>query len=436
MLFAAALPAQDTTELLNRMKAMEDRIHALEAEVQTLKGQPAAAVVPQPPPPVAAAPVVQPPPVDAASAGRRRRRRGQGAQSRYQRDRRFHRRRRLSTADRHTPSLEMHESEVGFQEVIDPYARADFFITFGEQGVDLEEGYLTFTSLPAGLQLKVGKMRAAFGKVNTLHNHVLPWTDRPLVTQNLVGGEDGIDDAGLSLSRILPSPKGLFLEGTAQVFRGDSENVFQATRRSDVSTVGHLRGLPRPLRIHQHRFRRFLRARPQPVRATATNQLYGVDATLRWKPLRRAIYHSFVARSEFIWARTTHLAVRQRAPLPAITPRRSPRQALRLLRLGRLPVRAALVPGRPLRPLRARPVPADQSADASHACAIPSPAELLAQRSASGHRRLRAADLLAQRVQPDPRRSSAAPSYGEGRTANEFLFQFQFSMGAHGAHPF
>jgi hypothetical protein len=27
-------------------------------------------------------------------------------------------------------------------------------------------------------------------------------------------------------------------------------------------------------------------------------------------------------------------------------------------------------------------------------------------------------------------------SYGEGRLANEFLFQFQFSMGAHGAHPF
>jgi hypothetical protein len=32
----------------------------------------------------------------------------------------------------------MHESEVGFQEVIDPYARADFFISFGEHGVDLE----------------------------------------------------------------------------------------------------------------------------------------------------------------------------------------------------------------------------------------------------------------------------------------------------------
>ena len=27
-------------------------------------------------------------------------------------------------------------------------------------------------------------------------------------------------------------------------------------------------------------------------------------------------------------------------------------------------------------------------------------------------------------------------NYAEGASANEFLFQFQFSIGAHGAHPF
>ena len=31
-------------------------------------------------------------------------------------------------------------------------------------------------------------------------------------------------------------------------------------------------------------------------------QLYGVDATLRWRPLKRAIYHSFVGRSELVWS--------------------------------------------------------------------------------------------------------------------------------------
>ena len=35
-------------------------------------------------------------------------------------------------------------------------------------------------------------MRAQFGKVNTLHTHALPTVDRPLVTENLVGGEEGL----------------------------------------------------------------------------------------------------------------------------------------------------------------------------------------------------------------------------------------------------
>src|SRR5207302_2805385 len=54
-----------------------------------------------------------------------------------------------------SPSLEMHESELGFQAIIDPYARGDFFLSFGEEGVNLEEGYITFTALPAGFVAKV-----------------------------------------------------------------------------------------------------------------------------------------------------------------------------------------------------------------------------------------------------------------------------------------
>ena len=136
----------------------------------------------------------------------------------------------------------MHETEVGLQAILDPYARGDFFLSFGEEGVELEEGYITFTALPAGFVAEAGKMRSAFGKVNTLHNHALPWVDRPLVTDNLVGGEDGINDAGFSLQRILPAPKGIFLEATGQVFRGDSADVFTASAKSDLSAVAHLRG--------------------------------------------------------------------------------------------------------------------------------------------------------------------------------------------------
>ena len=217
------------------------------------------------------------------------------------------------------PSLQMHESEIGLQAIIDPYARGDFFMSFGEEGVNLEEGYITFTALPGGFVAKVGKMRSAFGKVNMMHNHVLPWVDRPLVSTNLVGGEDGIDDAGFSVERILPAPKGIFLEATGQVFRGDSADVFTAANRSDVSTVAHLRGykdLTESMNLdlglsyaRGHNDATLLNG----VAGDFVTQLYGADATLRWKPLRRSIYHSFVGRGEFIWSQRQQFPLEQRA---------------------------------------------------------------------------------------------------------------------------
>ena len=211
------------------------------------------------------------------------------------------------------PAFQMHESEVGFQSIIDPYSRGDFFISFGEEGVNLEEGYITFTALPGSFVAKVGKMRSAFGKVNTMHNHVLPWVERPLVSNNLVAGEDGIDDAGVSVERILPAPKGIFLEATGQVFRGDSGDVFKSSQRSDVSAVGHLRAY-RDLNESTNVDLGVSYARGHNDLGTNfLTHLYGVDATLRWKPLRRSIYHSFVARSEFIWSDRQQLPTTQNA---------------------------------------------------------------------------------------------------------------------------
>jgi hypothetical protein len=427
-LFSVRLPAQDAAELLDRMKAMEDRIKALETEVKTLKGQQSVAVAPptQPlPPPVAAAPqesvtlggagpaaakVLNP---DISVIGDFLGSAGNGA-------------------NRGTPSLEMHESEVGFQEVIDPYARADFFITFGEKGVNLEEGYLTFTTLPAGLQLKVGKMRAAFGKVNTMHNHVLPWTDRPLVNQNLVNGEDGIDDAGFSLSRILPAPKGIFLEGTAQLFRGDTDNLFRADKRSHVSTVEHLR-LYRDLSESTNLDLGASFARGHSPWAEAWNQLYSVDATLRWKPLRRAIYHSFVLRSELIWVRTVGSPVQVN---PVTGPSPLVPAAKHIItpfgyyvsvdyQLGR----RWFLGGRFDRSERGNCLPTNPPTTTS--CNPFLPFSTLA-RDTGGSLLLTYWPSEFSQVRGQLRRTV----YGEGLTANELLFQFQFSMGAHGAHPF
>ena len=216
-----------------------------------------------------------------------------------------------------SPSFEMHESELGVQAIIDPYARGDFFLSFGEEGVNLEEGYITLTALPAGFVAKVGKFRGAFGKVNTMHNHVLPWVDRPLVSNNLVAGEDGLDDAGVSVQRIIPAPKGLFLEVTGQVFRGDSGDqqhpLFASSSKSDVSALGHLRAFKDITESTNIDLGASYSQGHNSAGANFLTRLYGVDATVRWKPLRRSIYHSFTGRGEFIWSQRQQLPFEQRA---------------------------------------------------------------------------------------------------------------------------
>jgi hypothetical protein len=302
-------------------------------------------------------------------------------------------------------ALEMHESEVSFQAVVDSYARADFFMAFGEEGVGLEEGFLTLTALPGGLLTKVGKMRAAFGKVNTLHTHRVPWADRPLVITNLVGGEEGIADAGVSVARLIPNPW-MFLEATGQVFRGDAgDAIFRSSAASDLSYVGHLRGYhdisestnvdlglsysrghnPSGI-VDGHDIGRF------------TTGLVGIDATYRWRPLRRSIYHSFIGRSEWIWSRRQQPNGLQRSTGGYVS--------------GEYQVGRRWFAG-------ARYDRANRADDQS---LLDTGGSLIVTFLPSEF----------SQVRGQYRRTN----YAGRPTANELLFQFQFLIGAHGAHAF
>ena len=306
-----------------------------------------------------------------------------------------------------SPALEMHESEVALQAILDPYARADFFISFGEHGVDLEEGYLTFTSLPGRLSLRAGKMRAAFGKVNTLHNHVLPWVDRPLVMQNFTGGEEGINDAGFSLTRILPAPGGLFLEATGQVFRGDSDNVFHSWHPNNLSTVGHIHGY-RDINESTNVDLGFSYARGASTQTAGLfNNLYDIDTTIRWKPLRRAIYHSFTGRAEFVWDRNDATLLTAGRLLTA--PRQTP---FGYFASGEYQFARRWFAGARF-DWSERALNAFEHDKGGSAVLTYWPSEFSQVRGQYRHTR-----------------------YAEGLTANEVLFQFLFSIGAHGAHPF
>ena len=274
-------------------------------------------------------------------------------------------------------------------------------------------------------------MRAAFGKVNTLHNHVLPWVDRPLVTQNLVGGEDGIDDAGLSLSRILPAPKGIFMEGTAQVYRGDTENLFAREKRQRPLDCGASSHLQRHHRQHQHRSRRIVVARTQSV----WRWLESVVRVRRDGALEAAgaLDLSLFYRADGIdlgahGGGDGHLRPGD-SRRPAVIVFECDSDTVRHVCVGGLPTRTAVVPRRTFRSVAAGLRAADESGD--HRLCDPAERFSLLQ-DTGGSLVLSYWPSEFSQIRGQLRRTH----YGEGLTANEFLFQFMFSMGAHGAHPF
>jgi hypothetical protein len=216
------------------------------------------------------------------------------------------------------PALQLTEAELAFQAAVDPYARADFFVAVGPEGAELEEGFITFTALPANLLLKAGKIRAQFGKVSTLHTHRLPTADRPLVAENLLGGEEGLADSGVSLSHLLQNPL-VFLELTGEVFAGTSE-VFQSTERARLAYVGRVRAyrdLTESTNLDlgsSFAFGPFLPEGTEngddldgpdgePNAPALDRRLIGVDVTLRYRPLQGAIYRRLNVRSELVWSR-------------------------------------------------------------------------------------------------------------------------------------
>jgi hypothetical protein len=296
------------------------------------------------------------------------------------------------------PSLEMRESEISLQAIVDPYAKADFFVSISNDDVELEEGFITFTHLPADLLLKVGKFKAQFGKVNTFHTHVLPWADEPLPIVNLLGGEEGWNDSGVSISRILPLPGDTFSELTAQIFRGKSEGLFDAPGRSDLSYLAQYRAYRDFGDDHNVELGTTWGRGSNGTTETAHTTLENIHLIYRWKPLSGRPYRSFVLRSELF---------RSRREQPG----------------GRQTSRGFFVGGDYQLARRwyggARYEFSDHADDDS-------------KRDRGEAVTLTFWPSEFSQVRGELRRRR----YAGGITANEALVQLQFAIGAHGAHPF
>jgi len=127
-------------------------------------------------------------------------------------------------------------AEIALDGAVDPYFEGFANIVLlldnnNETQIELEEAFLQTTSLPFGLQVKAGQFFDAFGRINPTHPHTWEFADSPLVNGRLLG-PDGLRGVGAQISWTAPVPwysQLIFAVqngrgGTAYSFRNPGDN--------------------------------------------------------------------------------------------------------------------------------------------------------------------------------------------------------------------
>jgi hypothetical protein len=93
---------------------------------------------------------------------------------------------------------------------VDPFAKGYAVINgqadpvTDQANLDVEEAAIQTTSLPWNLELKAGRFFGEFGRLAYIHDHELPFVNRPLVLDQYIGGESQTDGAQLNWLPPLP----------------------------------------------------------------------------------------------------------------------------------------------------------------------------------------------------------------------------------------
>ena len=215
--------------------------------------------------------------------------------------------------------------ELAFDGAVDPYFEGFANIVFkldndNQTDVEVEEAFMQTTSLPFNLQLKAGQFFAAFGRLNPTHPHTWDFVDTPLVN-GLFLGPDGLRGVGAQTSWTLPLPWYSQLIFASQNGRGSTGFSFRNPGDNGmffdrITTDREARGLQDFVWIPRFE-NSFNLSDTQTVLAgvsgafgsneTGANsrtQIYGADLLYKWKSSRAEGGFPFVKwQTEFMYRR-------------------------------------------------------------------------------------------------------------------------------------
>jgi len=198
-------------------------------------------------------------------------------------------------------------AEIAIDGAVDPYFEgfANIVLKLDNNNatqIELEEAFLQTTSLPYGLQVKGGQFFDAFGRINPTHPHTWEFADSPLVNGRLLG-PDGLRGVGAQIAWTVPVPwysQVIFAVqngrgGTAYSFRNPGDGGLFYSRMTIDREASALRDLVFVPRVENS----FNLSDTQTVLVGASGafgsndtgpnthtQIYGADLLYKWKSPR------------------------------------------------------------------------------------------------------------------------------------------------------
>jgi hypothetical protein len=189
---------------------------------------------------------------------------------------------------------------------VDPYFNLYANIPVTESGTELEEAYFVTSSLPAGLQVKGGKFKSGFGRINGQHPHTWDFTDIPLNYRAIIG-QEGWVDTGVQLTYLPSLP--VYTQFGMEVLQGKNDLLFNPDGTTPYAFTAFVKcsldfgensallfgpsfatGKARITTVADGTF------------FSGDTDLYGFELVYKWKPSRGT---GFILQSEYIYRKQT-----------------------------------------------------------------------------------------------------------------------------------
>ena len=114
-------------------------------------------------------------------------------------------------------------AELTMDASVDTYFDVKGVFHLSEDEFEIEEAFATTRSLPYNLQMKMGKFKSDFGYLNNKHHHNYNFSDSPLIYKSLLG-DHGLNEKGIQLQYVLPLP--VYTMFGIEAFKGENEQSF------------------------------------------------------------------------------------------------------------------------------------------------------------------------------------------------------------------